>query len=197
MLKRLLQNTQVRLNEGKRIASNFWEVGLATLLQSIYEIDAVNKKEEFYEKIEDMKDVGVKNITLYGNAMQNICGSIDITSAYEHYGTKTLQISKEYTDAKFKISTPGGYDYRFDIGNLIGAKYSLYTYVARKNKRAYIYCADLTIAGFEGYTLPARSEILSFNLPNLKTEDGRIIPWQTTKELVEENYKPFVRKRMM
>ena len=60
LLKKLLQNTQVRLNEGKRIASSFWEVGLATLLQSIYEIDAVNKKEEFYEKIEDMQDVGVK-----------------------------------------------------------------------------------------------------------------------------------------
>lgn len=101
LLKEALVGTEVHLMEGAPNAEHFFQVGLSTLVQSIYHIKSHDVKKHFCDQISILEDLGVSSVSFYGESTKYFCGILNL-SIYHDY------LEKVYTDASFTVDHEGG-----------------------------------------------------------------------------------------
>lgn len=169
-LSKLLKETKVDLNAGLRNPKTDEKVGLATLLQLIYEITTPgNVKENFYKQIYTLSDLRIKNIKL------DIFGlNTDCVPVYKTKIEERKIIKKAYTDGVFglKVSSNELGEKIYNMTNIEVANYILHYYVSGYKSRGRTYNTSANLINFNG-KYPSKKEISKLELPKL------IVPEQT------------------
>lgn len=194
ILKECLQGTEVGLSEGNRYASHIWHVGLATLIQSIYDIQASDKKKHFAEQICALEDLGVKNICFLGSdANRYSTGSVSGIYKTDSYLHKIL------TDGSFSIRNEGGRSHCFEMTNLWNGTYYLGVSLALRKENNFVEStlvdATATLLSFDG-VFPSKEEIMKDRLPSLDVGSGAF-RWQVTNNQVQQHFEPYVKSKSL
>lgn len=192
-LKKILIGTEVSLEEKDRYAKHFFDVGLATLLQSIYDIKSQkNKKEHFAEQIYALKELGIKNIRFNGDI------SVEgILTSKDYYKRNVSYLHKIFTDGSFCVENTGGYSHMFEMTDLRDINYFLYINLVLRQEneitKKNLAKANATLLHFDG-VFPNKEEIMAIHHPDLEM-DSSILEWQVTnKNRVKQHFKSYVRK---
>lgn len=123
-LQNSLLKNGIRFEFGKRSPNNYSQVGLATLLENIYNscLENSNVKYNFFEQISTLKKIGVIDISLreadYGREEKLIMYS-EIQDDFCSINKNNVHssLSKLYTDGDFKLEKDILYYYLCDINN--------------------------------------------------------------------------------
>ena len=181
----MLKDNGIEIAMEKRFADFFLDIGLNTLLQSIYNITSEeNRIDVFSKQIANLKNIGIKNIIFdvpYGNT-----GTVGGISIFHDYNNpKGVVLEKIYTDGYFNIVNEGGYSHIFNLINLEKMNYFINTTLISKNGNGNnitgkLMDANITLYSFNGI-YPEKEEILKMRFPMLEI-DGVSREWQTTKK---------------
>ena len=179
-LQELLSDLRICTEGKKREPKDYKDVGLATLLHSIYSIDVMNrcKKAMFYEKIYELADLGVKNIQYRPvNFYDSVNKAFRTIPDYHNNETTIL---KTYTDGIFDlVQHANSSGYWKNINNLRDASYLMQLKTILYNeKQVLVYC-DAYLKDFDAI-LPNSNTILTDVYPEVYvpsqtiTTDGTI-----------------------
>lgn len=199
MLKKYLVGTEVSLEEEDRYATFFMNVGLSTLLQSIYDIKTKNnKKEHFAEQIYALDDLGIRKIDFIGNTSQNITSIEDISESHDYPEKDILFLHKALTDGSFYIENIGRYSHIYRMTNLEDINYILYLVLSIKKGRdlilRFLIDSKATLMNFDGI-LPNKKSIMEMHQPHIR-DNSDIYEWKVTNEnRVKQQYEPYVKKK--
>lgn len=157
-LKNLLKKSDLCLEELKIEPSNEEEIGLASLLASIYNSDAdiKRKKSKFYENIYTLSDLGVKSIEFKPISFYRaICG----ISNSEEISDKNF-LTKFFTDGDFYIPKfPFNGDGCFLVDDLERANYIINVSLSEINNIINVDDAQAILKNFNG-RYPTKEEFL-------------------------------------
>lgn len=188
-LQDMLLKMGIKIPLDDRYAKHFFNVGLNTLLQAIYDIKGKRDRiEVFEEQIYALRVIGVKKISFQPrtNKSGRIIESIGIFPDYKNKNEVILE--KVYTDGSFGIENEGGYPHRFALYDLEKENYILHAVLKSENGTGKdedgndimgeLLDASISLANFKG-VLPDKDEVLKMRLPMINT--GRVTKdWQTT-----------------
>lgn len=173
-LKKFLLNLNLCLLEGKRNPKSEEEMGLSSLLQSIYDTTAEFPKTNFYEQVYILKDLGIEEIEycpiLFYKEIR------DLKKIYQDNKNRTV-IDKAYTDGIFSLksesvvgkNTSG---YYYDISNLQNANFILNILLEKTDSKTVLQSASASLKNFNG-RFPSKKEIMKDTFPEI------IVPSQT------------------
>lgn len=173
-LKRLLSDLDICLDDLSREPKKEEEIGLASLLQAIYDSDEGKyyKKAHFYEKIYQISELGIQYIEF--SPVEFYESNHSIQNIYNEK-TNISTIGKFYTDGDFQLKssaivtkTKSGYEYT--MWGLNNANYVIFTTLLRNwsstNKKAQVELAQAALKNFNGI-FPSKEEMMSFEFPEL------------------------------
>lgn len=157
-LKELLNKLDLCLEEFNRVPANTEQVGLATLLESIYSSDADirRKKTRFYETIYSLSDLGVKSMEFK---------PISFCEGIYGFSQKRLEndkmfLAKFFTDGDFCIiNIPVNDDEFYWIDRLDRANYVINMALSEKNGIVSVEEAQALLKNFNGL-YPSKEEFL-------------------------------------
>lgn len=197
LLKKFLSINKIFSIEGKRQASSLDEVGIATLLQEIYNCKStkLQKKENitdprtlFHEKINTLKNIGVKEIQFgFTGNISKLC-DMRISDVYTFYKDREVEMIKYYTNGTFKVEPDHLYN-SYCITDLKNADYYLEAFIYWHKWKIYIAKLCVHLKNFNG-EYPNKEEILSIKLPTLN-QNNKITNCHTTKEEVKQYFKAY------
>lgn len=184
------------LKTGKREPTKKEDIGLATLLHHIYHIQPNAKQKEnhiispstiFYENIQSLKNIGVKNIQFILDDTP-ILESVRISQCRCLHYYHDTEVVKHYTDGAFSIA-PGSFSSSYEMQNFHDANYYLEEYLYLRKWTLYIGHLCAYVKNFNG-TYPNIEEIMSLRLPMLQQNNVSTI-WKETEEEVKQYYKTY------
>lgn len=191
-LKKLLNNTNVELNDGIRVPSKTCEIGLQTFLQTIYDMGEkyTDVKTAFYDKIHQLSELGIKSAKFeyfdFDKNIYHLCHDDGLQDEKE-------SIKKAYTDGVFKLNGPhdilGRKEYGID--NLCLASYIL-IYVISKNhasKKCNVEMGKAILTDFTG-DLPSVNEVKSLSFPKILVPE-QTIEWRDNISLMSMDFQRF------
>jgi len=173
MLQEMVSDLDISLDYLSRYPNSYDEIGLASLLQAIYDEDVYNdyKKANFYEKINQLDDLGVKWISFFP---VNFPSKIENISLFtDDVSGKILGINKCFTDGDFKVDyVDSPLDRRYDLINLRDANYifNVLLMVDDQHKNQFVKMEDVGVIlkNFNG-KYPSKESILEVRYPGLCT----------------------------
>ncbi len=188
ILQNLLSDLDLSLEEGKKEPKIDDQIGLSSLLSSIYCTSIIPESsiQDFCEYIYALDDLGVENITYRPvNFPNKINTKLEYSDDYVHM---QKLISKCYTDGKFKLSRPDIISYcdynRYLITNIKDASYILITKISHQRpyalKEPQVLESEIVIKNFKG-NLPDKKELINIEFPKLKIH-SRKISWGESPE---------------
>lgn len=193
ILNKILQELGIEGNIGKRTPNSADEIGTASLLQSVQDMNVPNnyKKATFYEKIYQLSDLGVQEIEFCPVEFYESYHSVK--KVYAKNQNKAT-ITKCYTDGEFQITEEkinrayefGNY---YTIRNLCNANYILVTELYSKSMmNVWINYSQAALKNFNGI-FPSKQEIMRFEFPELAVAK-QSLAWGESPR-VKEKYESF------
>jgi len=192
MLRDMVSDLDISLDYLSRYPDSYDDVGLASLLQSIYDGDVYNdyKKANFYEKIYQLDDLGVSWIRFcpvsFPSKIENISLFKDDVSG------KILGINKCFTDGDFRVDyVDSPLDRRYDLINLRDANYIFNVLLSvdngYKNEFANMDDVSVVLKNFNG-KYPSKDSILEVRYPGLCTY-YKDIPGDSRRLILKQIYQ--------
>jgi len=167
----------ISLAAKKRVPQNSDEIGLASLLHSIYKASFSKHlaKSDFYEYIYALDDIGVKKMSF------NPTGIINAISLKKSYSDsdEVYYVKKAYTDGKFKLNefSINGDEY-YDLTNLKDASYLIDVQIHRSIDKGKIdvvnSTANVMAFDFVHLPLPSKLELFNMDFPELSIEQTKL-----------------------
>ena len=179
ILRGLLSDLDLCLQLGSETPRTDIEIGLASLLKTIYNIsnNYTESIQNFCKYIYILKDLGIESIKYKPiNFPTKFNKDLELSTNYNE------KIIKEcYTDGKFKLAKPSGtihYVYnRYNITDLKDASYILSANISHKPPYAFtqplILESYAIVKDFKG-KLPNKKEFLNVDFPKLKIHNKKI-----------------------
>lgn len=194
-LKQLLSDLDICLDDLSREPKKEEEIGLASLLQAIYNSkeDIYYKKAHFYEQIYQLSELGVKNLVFCPTAF-----SERDHSARKLYNmcNNTIMIEKCYTDGKFKItpekvSGKDLYGCYYKFSDLEEENYMLWVKLLEntRNRNSQIMSLEAILKNFNGL-LPTKEEITKLEFPKVLILEQENT-WELSSPTIREIYSHF------
>ena len=164
-ITKLLSDTQLSLTMGYRCVSKKNEIGLLTLLYSIYQIESVDSASKgiiFYKKILDLLKLGIKSIEFLP---AEFYAQIRMEETIEK--GKTQLLSKAFTDGEFDFCRIGKKAENLKILNLTNANYILKFDMRRdENDKLIIIDGCASLKNFNG-NFPTLKEVRKDTYPEI------------------------------
>lgn len=176
ILKDNLTNISISSKIGKRYSPIMNEIGLSSLLQSIYDIESKNDARiHFYKQIQELSNLGIKQARYLGSFYSSDdCYSLDLFK-------NSYYLSKVYTDGYFKVR----YDQDTNKYTLYEIRKANYTidYILKNGK---MYDNKVNFYTFNG-VYPNKAELDNKDLPQLE-RNNKITDMHKTKRKVRMHY---------
>lgn len=204
-LEKLLRNSNICLENSSREPKEEQEIGLASLLQSIYDIGVEShcKKATFYEKIYELSDLGIQSMEF--RPVEFPEGIYDIKSVYTkrkigngiYIDKEPIQVSKFYTDGQFDLINSHynrnvtNYEVKlFDIQNIADANYLLIITLDQDYQNNIVMRQkEASLKNFNG-KFPDREEVMAMRHPKILVPT-QVQEWGEQLEQLKEIFKEF------
>lgn len=200
MLQNFLIGTEANLSANRSYAQYFFEIGLATLVQSIYNIKSKdNKKEHFLEQIYTLSDLGIKNIQFEGETSQSIVSLGDILVANDYDKRNVFLLQKIFTDGSFHVEKQDHFANVFQMMDIEDVNYLLDIKLLFSKEGnltiKFLKEADAVLINFDG-VFPSKQEIMEIQFPNLGIGSS-ISEWQITNEnRVRQHFETHTKRKI-
>lgn len=187
-LEKLLTNSDICLETSSRQPKEEKEIGLASLLQSIYdsEADTHYKKANFYEKIYELSDLEIQSMEFRPvEFYKNVFDINTITS----YGEK-VKVRKAFTDGIFDLLHLGDCYGVGTIINLINANYILNISLEKDEQHNIIMTqTKASLKNFNG-NFPNKKEFMKMRQPKILVPT-QVQEWNESPKGVKEQFDKF------
>lgn len=209
-LNKIFRKLGIEENIGKRNPKLAKEIGSASLLQSIQDINVPNdyKKATFYEKIYQLSDLGIQNIEFCPDEMNFLYKRLLVHRCFDEYHNRLI-MGKCYTDSLFALN--GGVTlYNLEDKYWMDEEKRSYNYYMELLSQCnYILSVELlkdpddeeqpvelrestvTLGTFAG-VFPSKEEIMKFSFPELVISK-QFVSWGKPIQ-VKEKFETFNRE---
>jgi len=188
LLQQLLsENIDVSLDLNKREPKKIDEIGLASLLYSIYKEYYNNKmcskyaKAHFYEYIHSLDYLGISSMAFLPTGINDTLKNTLTAKTFEmqNYISK----NKIYTDGTFKLKNYKYINECYDLINLENASFIINVNLKSEFGITSINNAYSIVKDFKFYNnfLPSKEEIINMNFPDLKVK-ATTLKWGESPE---------------
>ncbi len=193
-LNRILRGLGIEDNIGERTPNSADEIGTASLLQSIQDINVPNnyKKATFYEKISQLVDLGIQEIKFCSKDSYGRLPDLVRMTLKEN-----IVLQKYYTDGTFQLREASiGNKYIYNLYNLCDVNYALITTLNQSLTAEERYSithetSQIILSSFNGF-FPSKKEIMKFEFPELAVAKQRLIWGESPR--VKEKFETFNRE---
>lgn len=190
LLKKGFNKAGIYANKGKNYPENDKEVGVYSLLQSIYDVKS-NEAEEFVKSIAILDELGIKKIQYCPTDFPKECRIRTQCEIRDIDGTRRPLIHKVFTDGYFKLHH--NWNESCDMIAIKNANFLLSTETTGIGSVAHFEQGTIFVKNyfnFDNLNFPSKKEIMSLSQPNIMIDTEQKLEW-TEAPVVREAFDKY------